>query len=77
MTEKELTNRKFYPAGEEARFAEGVPERTPQTAHPAYKLGVRATPNSCCARNCARSASSWNCSSPKCSSTKRESARRW
>jgi len=43
MTEKELTNRKFYPAGEEARFAEGVPERTPQTAHPAYKLAFRDT----------------------------------
>jgi len=38
MKEKELTKRRFYRAGEETRFAEGVPERTPQTSHPAYRL---------------------------------------
>ena len=43
MTEKDLTDRKFYRAGEETRFAEGGPERTPQTAHPAYKLAFRDT----------------------------------
>ncbi len=43
MTDHELTNRKFYRAGEETRFAEGGPERTPQTAHPAYKLAFRDT----------------------------------
>jgi hypothetical protein len=43
MTEKDLTDRKFYRAGEETQFAEGGPERTPQTAHPAYKLAFRDT----------------------------------
>ena len=43
MTEKDLTDRKFYRAEQEARFAEGGPERTPQTAHPAYKLAFRDT----------------------------------
>ncbi|HSF11830.1 MAG TPA: lysine decarboxylase, partial [Erythrobacter sp.] len=43
MTEKDLTDRKFYRAGEETRFAEAGPERTPQTAHPAYKLAFRDT----------------------------------
>ncbi len=47
MTEKhpdhELTNRKFYRAGEETRFVEDAPDRTPQTAHPAYKLAFRDT----------------------------------
>ena len=43
MTEKDLTDRKFYRAGEETEFAEGVPERTPQTMHPAYKLAFRDT----------------------------------
>ncbi|QUL37786.1 LOG family protein [Erythrobacter sp. JK5] len=42
MTEKQsdhdLTDRKFYRAGEESRFAAEAPERTPQTQHPAYKL---------------------------------------
>ncbi|MGY6637755.1 MAG: LOG family protein [Erythrobacter sp.] len=39
----DLTARKFYGAGEESRFAEQAPERTPQTAHPAYKLAFRDT----------------------------------
>lgn len=47
MTDKdpdhELTNRKFYRAEEESRFAEQAPERTPQTDHPAYKLAFRDT----------------------------------
>ena len=43
MTEKDLTDRKFYRAGEETRFAESGPEHTPQTAHPAYKLAFRDT----------------------------------
>jgi hypothetical protein len=43
MTDKDLTDRKFYRAGEETRFAESGPERTPQTAHPAYTLAFRDT----------------------------------
>jgi len=43
MTDKDLTDRKFYRAGEETRFAEAGPERTPQTMHPAYKLAFRDT----------------------------------
>ncbi len=42
MTDKNpdqaLTGRKFYPAGEESRFADEAPVSTPQTEHPAYKL---------------------------------------
>ena len=41
MTEKDLTDRKFYRAGEESRFADESPDRTPQTEHPAYKLAFR------------------------------------
>ncbi len=37
----ELTNRNFYRAGEESRFAEEAPVRTPQTEHPAYQLAFR------------------------------------
>ena len=37
----ELTDRRFYRAGEESRFADEAPERTPQTEHPAYKLAFR------------------------------------
>ena len=47
MTDKhpdhDLTDRKFYRAGEESRFAEEAPDRTPQTEHPAYKLAFRDT----------------------------------
>ena len=43
MTEKDLKDRRFYRAGEETRFAEQAPDRTPQTAHPAYKLAFRDT----------------------------------
>ena len=41
--ERDLTDRKFYRAGEESRFAEEAPDRTPQTEHPAYKLAFRDT----------------------------------
>ncbi len=39
--ERDLTDRKFYRAGEESRFADEAPEHTPQTEHPAYKLAFR------------------------------------
>jgi uncharacterized protein (TIGR00730 family) len=42
-SERDLTDRKFYRAGEESRFAEEAPDRTPQTEHPAYKLAFRDT----------------------------------
>ena len=38
-----LTDRKFYPADEEAEFAETKAPSTPQTRHPAYKLAFRDT----------------------------------
>lgn len=38
-----LTDRKFYPAEEEADFAENKTPQTPQTRHPAYKLAFRDT----------------------------------
>ncbi len=41
--ERELTDRKFYPAEEEARFSEGIRKTTPQTEHPAYRLAFRDT----------------------------------
>ncbi|MGY6551220.1 MAG: LOG family protein [Erythrobacter sp.] len=40
-SDHDLKARKFYAADEESRFAEQAPERTPQTAHPAYKLAFR------------------------------------
>ncbi|MEP5938039.1 MAG: TIGR00730 family Rossman fold protein [Erythrobacter sp.] len=43
MTEKDLKDRKFYPAEQEARFTDDCPEQTPQTQHPAYKLAFRDT----------------------------------
>jgi len=39
----DLADRKFYPAQEEAGFADRVPMRTPQTQHPAYRLAFRDT----------------------------------
>ena len=39
--ENELTDRRFYPAEQEAEFAEHQPTRTPQTMHPAYRLAFR------------------------------------
>ncbi|WP_394729772.1 LOG family protein [Altererythrobacter sp. GH1-8] len=43
MTEKDLMDRRFYPARQEARFSDDCPECTPQTQHPAYKLAFRDT----------------------------------
>jgi len=42
-SERELADRKFYPAKQEAGFAETAPSRTPQTEHPAYRLAFRDT----------------------------------
>ncbi|TIX51128.1 TIGR00730 family Rossman fold protein [Alteraurantiacibacter aquimixticola] len=39
----DLVNRKFYPAEEEAGFADSDPSDTPQTRHPTYKLAFRDT----------------------------------
>ena len=41
MTDKDLTNRNFYRAEQESRFADEAPVHTPQTDHPAYKLAFR------------------------------------
>ncbi|BDI61972.1 LOG family protein [Qipengyuania nanhaisediminis] len=43
MTDKNLSDHKFYHADQESRFADEAPERTPQTEHPAYKLAFRDT----------------------------------
>jgi uncharacterized protein (TIGR00730 family) len=43
MTDKDLTDRKFYRAEQEADFADAAPHETPQTKHPAYKLAFRDT----------------------------------
>ncbi|MEE4539038.1 MAG: TIGR00730 family Rossman fold protein [Erythrobacter sp.] len=43
LKDRDLSDHKFYHAGEESRFAEEAPERTPQTDHPAYKLAFRDT----------------------------------
>jgi uncharacterized protein (TIGR00730 family) len=43
LGEGDLEDRKFYPAEEEAGFAERLPPRTPQTQHPAYRLAFRDT----------------------------------
>jgi uncharacterized protein (TIGR00730 family) len=39
--DREITDRKFYPAEEEANFVEAHVVRTPQTEHPAYRLAFR------------------------------------
>ena len=39
----DLVNRKFYPAEEEAGFADSDPSDTPQTRHPTYQLAFRDT----------------------------------
>ena len=39
--ERDLHDRKFYPAEQEAGFAEAAPTDTPQTRHPAYRLAFR------------------------------------
>lgn len=40
-SDHDLTDRKFYPAEEEAAFTEVEPISTPQTEHPAYRLAFR------------------------------------
>lgn len=39
--DRELKDRKFYRAEEDAGFAEAAPTDTPQTRHPAYRLAFR------------------------------------
>ncbi len=41
--ERQLSDRRFYPAEEEARFTEKSPTDTPQTRHPAYRLAFQDT----------------------------------
>ena len=41
MTEKDLTDRRFYPAEQEAKFSSEDPSDTPQTRHPAYRLAFQ------------------------------------
>ena len=41
-SERDLSDRKFYPADKEAEF-EKTQLQTPQTAHPAYKLAFQDT----------------------------------
>ena len=41
-SERDLSDRKFYPADKEAEFEKTQPQ-TPQTAHPAYKLAFQDT----------------------------------
>ena len=42
-TDRDLTDRKFYPASQEAAFHDAGPHETPQTQHPAYRLAFRDT----------------------------------
>lgn len=41
MTDKNIQNRRFYRADEEAKFAEDAPHETPQTSDPAYTLAFQ------------------------------------
>ncbi len=41
--DRDLTDRKFYPAEEEAEFEKSQPKQTPQTLHPAYRLAFQDT----------------------------------
>ena len=41
--DREIDERKFYGAEQEAGFAESAPTDTPQTRHPAYRLAFRDT----------------------------------
>ena len=41
--DRELTNRKFYPAQAEVKFLDRDPADTPQTRHPSYRLAFRDT----------------------------------
>ena len=42
-TERDLTDRKFYKAKQEAAFSEATVAQTPQTQHPAYRLAFQDT----------------------------------
>lgn len=42
-SDRNLEDRKFYAADQEADFAESAPMDTPQTRHPAYRLAFRDT----------------------------------
>ena len=42
-SERDLADRKFYPADEEVAFSDAATPSTPQTRHPAYKLAFRDT----------------------------------
>ncbi|BBC74398.1 lysine decarboxylase [Altererythrobacter sp. B11] len=41
--DRDLGDRAFYRAEQEANFAEAAPQQTPQTQHPAYRLAFRDT----------------------------------
>lgn len=41
MTKKDITDRRFYKAEQEAKFAEEAPHSTPQTQDPAYTLAFQ------------------------------------
>jgi uncharacterized protein (TIGR00730 family) len=41
--QRDLSDRKFYPAEQEAGFAEAAPTHTPQTQDPSYRLAFRDT----------------------------------
>ena len=43
MTDKDLSDRRFYPAEQEAEFSKQGPADTPQTRHPAYRLAFQDT----------------------------------
>ena len=43
MTDKDLSDRRFYRAEQEAKFSESSPTDTPQTRHPAYRLAFQDT----------------------------------
>ena len=43
LNDRDLVDRKFYPADQEVGFAERQPARTPQTEHPAYRLAFHDT----------------------------------
>ncbi|WFL76103.1 LOG family protein [Altererythrobacter arenosus] len=42
-SDRDLTDRKFYAASQEAAFHDAGPHETPQTQHPAYRLAFRDT----------------------------------
>ena len=42
-SDRDLTDRRFYRARQEAEFSEQQPNETPQTQHPAYRLAFRDT----------------------------------